>query len=89
MSHRWSGHRSDESVAASGQGLHEPRHIGRVPERVAQPANRGIQAVLEIDERLGRPESLPQLVARHELAGTIEKGRENLKGLLGKVDPDA
>ena len=86
---RWAGHRSDESVAASGQGLNEPRHIGRVPERVTQPANRGIQAVLEIDECLRRPQSLPQLLAGHEVAGTIEKRLENLKRLLGEIDPDA
>ena len=83
------GHRSDESVAAAGQRLDEPRHIGRVPERIAQPANGSIQAVLEIDECLRRPQSLPQLLAGDEFAGTIQQRLENLKRLIGEIDPDA
>ena len=86
---RKAGHGSDESVAAAGQRLDEPRHIGRVPERISQPANRGIQAVLEVDECLGRPQSLPQLLAGNELAGTIQQRLEHLKRLFGKTDPDA
>ena len=82
------GHWSDESVAAAGQSLDEPRHIGRVPERIAQPANCGIQAVLEIDERVFAPKSLSQILARDQVAGMLQQRFENLKRLFGKTDPD-
>jgi hypothetical protein len=82
------GHWSDESVAAAGQRLDEPRHIGRVPERIAQPANRGIQAVLEIDERVFPPEALSQLLTGDQVAGMIQQRLENLKRLVGEIDPD-
>ena len=83
------GHWSDEPVAAARQRLNEPRHIGRIPERIAQPAHRGIQPVFEIDECLRRPQSLPQLLPGDEFAGTIQQRLENLKRLLGQIDADA
>jgi hypothetical protein len=45
--------------------------------------------VLEIDECLCRPQALPQLVAGHEFAGTVEQRLEELKRLIGKTDSDA
>src|SRR5262245_66517437 len=63
--------------------------LGGVAERVTQPADRGIQAVFEIDERFRRPEPLPQLLAGDELTGAIQQRLQDLKWLLGKVDPDA
>ena len=56
-------------------------------ERVAQPANGRIQPVLEIDERFRRPQSLPQLVAGDELTGTIQQRLQQLKRLIGEIDP--
>ena len=91
---RFLGHRlpddgSDESVTPTGHRFDEPRRIGRVPERIAQPPNGGIQPVLEIDECLCRPESLSQLVAGHELTRTVQQRLEKLKRLIGEADPDA
>ena len=80
---------SDESIPTAGQGLDEPRSIRRVPQRIPQPADSRIQAVLKIDERLCRPETLPQLLASHEVARTIQQRLENLKWLFGKIDADA
>ena len=45
--------------------------------------------MLEIDECFCRPESLSQLLAGDEFAGTIQQGLENLKRLIGEIDPDA
>ena len=86
---RPSAHRGDEPIAAARQRLDESRDVRRVPERISQPANRRIQAALEIDERLCRPQALSQLLAGDEFAWTIQQCPENLKRLIGEVDPDA
>jgi hypothetical protein len=49
-------------LAATRQRLDEPRHIGRVSERVAQPANGSGQAVFKVDECFGPPQVLSQVV---------------------------
>ena len=71
------------------QRLDEPRIVGVVAERRAQPLDRGVQAVLEIDERPGRPQALPQLFTRHDFARTIEHHRENFERLILKPDADS
>jgi len=38
--------------------------------------------VLEIDERPVRPESLRQLLARHDVTGMLEQHPEDLEGLI-------
>jgi len=85
----WLDDWGDESVATTRHRLDEPRCIRRVSERIAQPANGGIQAVFKVDECFRRPQSLPQLLPCDELAGTLEQRLENLKRLIGQVDPDA
>ena len=81
--------RGDEAVAAPMQRLDEPRIVGIVAERRAQPLDRRIQAVLEIDERPGRPQALAQLFARHDFARTVEHRHENFEGLILKPDADS
>jgi hypothetical protein len=83
------GEWSDEPIAPPGERLDKSRHIGRIPERITQPANGSIQAVLEINERVRRPQSLSQFFAGNEPSRTIEKRPEKLKWLFGEVDPDA
>ena len=81
--------RGDEAIAAPVQRLHEPRVVGIVAERRAKPLDRRIQAVLEVDERPCRPETLPQLLARHDLARPLDHHRENFKRLILKPDADS
>jgi hypothetical protein len=38
--------------------------------------------MLEVDERILRPEPLAKLVARHHFAGLLDQHREHLQGLL-------
>ena len=73
----------------TGKGLDEAGGLSGVVERVPQPAHRGIEALLEVDESIGRPQPLPQLVARHHLAGMLQEQEENLKRLLLEADPGA
>ena len=71
------------------QRLHESGIVGVVAERSAQPLDRRIQTVLEIDKRAGRPQTLAQLLARDDFTGALEHERENFERLILKPDPDA
>ena len=81
--------RRDEPVPAPVQRLDEPRIVGIVAERGAQPLDGRVQAVLEVDERACRPEALPELLSRHHFARPLEHHRENLERLILKPDADA
>ena len=77
---RW--HAPDEPIATPRDGLDERRVVRIVAERSAQAFDGGVQAVLEVDERAVGPETLPQLVARDDVAGPLEHQPENLERLL-------
>ena len=66
---------SDEAVAPPVQGLDEPRIVRVIAERCAQPLNRGVQAVLEIDERPFRPETLAKFFARYDFTRALQHDR--------------
>jgi hypothetical protein len=68
--------RGDEPIAPPRQRLDESRHVRRIAKRLSQPANRGIQAALEVDERLWA-------------ARAFQQRPEDLEGLVGETDPDA
>ena len=50
--------RSDEAIAASGQGFNESRVARRVPECFADAIYRGVYAVVKIDKSPVGPQSL-------------------------------
>ena len=79
----------NEPVPAPVQRLDKSRIVRVVAERGAQALDRRIQAVLEIDEGPGGPQTLAQLFARHHLARPFEHHREYLKRLILKPDADA
>src|SRR6267378_676013 len=75
-------HRRDESVSATSKSLDETR-IGRgIAQRLANLVYSSIQAVIEIDERIGRPDLLPQVITRNHTPGIFQQHAENLKRLL-------
>ena len=45
--------------------------------------------MFKVDECFGRPQSLSQVVPSDELARTVQQCLENLKRLIGKIDPGA
>ncbi len=49
---------------------------------LAEPPHSGVQAVLEIYERVVRPQALSKFIAGDELTGAIEKGEEEPERLL-------
>jgi hypothetical protein len=67
----------------------EPLAPGSVPERATQTPHGGVQSVLEIDERAVRPETLPQLAARDDLAGPFQQHREDRERLTLEPKPHA
>ena len=54
----------------------EPGILGRVVESVAQSADGRIQAVIEINEGVGGPETLAQLFAGNYLARGLKEFRQ-------------
>ena len=75
--------------AAARDGLDEPWIFSRVPERLPQLCNRSIQAALELDKRVFRPERGTKSLARHHLAGAREQQTKNTVGLVLQLDPNA
>ena len=74
--------RGDETIAPSRDRLHKTRRLGRVTERVAQPSDRRVQPVLEIDEGVLRPETLAELLASDELARLLEQHRQQEEAVV-------
>src|SRR5437868_6187898 len=64
-------HRGDESIAFSRYGFDEPRIFCVITKRIAQPFNRCIQAVIEIDEGVSRPKLRPELLPSRNLAPVL------------------
>ena len=80
---------ADEAVATLRQRLDIARCIGFVAERLAQFLDRRVQAVVEINERVGGPEALANLLAGDQLAGLLQQDFENLDRLALQLQPDA
>ena len=62
-------HRRDKPVSAARQRFNVARHLGGVAERLAKARNRIVQAMVEIDERVGGPNLRAQLLASDHIAG--------------------
>jgi len=53
--------------------------IGTVAERLTEFCNRGVEARLCIDKRLGAPQLCAQLVARHDVARMTKQHDQHAK----------
>jgi hypothetical protein len=56
---------------------------------LAQLPDSRAEAVIEIHEGIGGPQLLPQFLARHRLAGTLQQQAKDLEGLLLNLDPES
>jgi len=61
------------------------RGFSGVVQRLAELPHSTIQPALKVNERLGRPQHVPELVARHDLAWPTEQCLQNLERLIGKA----
>ena len=59
---------------------------GRVAQRLAQPLHGGIDAVLEVDDRLARPELPAKLFAAYQLARSLDQQGEDSQRLAFELD---
>jgi hypothetical protein len=60
---------SDETVATAGESFDETGIVSGITESVPKTLDGGVEAMLEVDEGVGRPELALQLFPGDELAG--------------------
>ena len=78
---------SQEAVPTAGQGFDEAGIVGGVAEGFAQFIDGGTKAVIEVDDRVGAPETLLDLFAGNHFAGFFQEESEYAKGLSLNPDP--
>ena len=69
--------RRDKPVSAAGDRLNITRLFGRVSQRLAELGYSRIEAAFEINESLGWPEALTQVLAGDQFAGSSEQRAKN------------
>ena len=73
--------RHQKAVTPPGNGLDKSRILGAVAQGVAEPADGGVETVIEIDKGVGGPQTAPQLVPRNHLSRPFQQqGQESGKG---------
>jgi hypothetical protein len=80
---------SDETVTAPSHGFDEDRSFRRVTERLPQPFHRCVEALIEIDVRVGGPERCPKFFTKDYFPGAPQQERKYLGGLARKAHPPA
>src|SRR6266849_888652 len=79
----------DVAVTATGQRLDESRRISGIVQRLTQAVDGVVQTVIEINERVVRPEHLAEFIARDHVSGMFQQHRQNLKRLILQPDSSA
>jgi hypothetical protein len=79
--------RSDEPVSAARQRLEIFGRGRGIRERHPNAPDAEIEAAIEVDVDGAAPESLPELIPRHELAGTPRQELEHPRRLVLELDP--
>jgi hypothetical protein len=79
----------DETVSAAGERLYIAWTGGGIAEGFPYFIDRGIQAVIEVDEGVGGPEALLDLFAGDDFSGSFEEQGEDLEGLSLEAELDA
>src|SRR5262245_20869902 len=74
--------RRNEAVTAAMKRLHVPGTFGGISKRRPQALDRGVDAVLEVDDCAIRPQPGPELVTGHDVAGALQEQAKNLERLL-------
>jgi hypothetical protein len=60
--------------------------LRRVTQYLPKLANRGVQAIVKVDERVVRPQLATQFITADQFSGTLHEQGEDLKGLDLKSD---
>src|SRR5215831_16520545 len=76
----------DKTVAPLGERFDEAWDLSRVSEGLPQPVDGLIQAAVEINKSVCAPKPPLQLLPGHHLPGPFQQERQDLKGLIPKLD---
>ena len=79
-------HRQHPAVSSAGQSFNVTGFLGRVAQRLPQPVHGSADTVLELHNRVVRPEPLAQLFPSYNLQRTFEQENKYSKGLLRQAD---
>ena len=72
----------NEAIPSSSQRLNEDGRVRRFAQRIAQPLDGGIQAVIEVNEGVRRPESAAQFLSGNHFPRSFKQRCQYLKGLF-------
>ena len=75
-------HLADKAVASAGDCVDITRFVSRVLQCISQPPDRRVDPVIELDDGVGGPEPLLNLLAQNDLARTFQQNAQELKRLL-------
>jgi hypothetical protein len=78
---------NEKAVTTSRQGFNETRVLCGIGQRFPQLVDRGVQAVVEVDESVFRPDLRTQLLATHHIARSLQQHSKYVKGLF--LNPDS
>jgi len=73
---------NDKSITTSSERLDEHWRVRRFTERFAQPLDRGIETVIEIDKCVRWPEFAAQLLPGDQLSRPFEQRPQHLERLF-------
>jgi len=73
---------ADEPITSARKRLNENRRFRRVAQRIAQPLNGGIQAMIEVYEGVRRPELAAELLPGDEMSPIFKQCGQYLEGLF-------
>src|SRR5271166_3734256 len=75
-------YRGDETIAPARHGLDKTRIVRRIAQRRAKFFDCRVQAIVEGNIGVRRPELLLNFFARNELAWTLKQHGQHLEGLV-------
>jgi hypothetical protein len=75
-------------IATAGNGFDEAGILGRISQRNSNLADRFVEAVIEVHERL-RPKSFAKFFPDHQLSSSFQQHGQQLKRLFLQPDPFA
>jgi hypothetical protein len=69
--------RSNEAISSASECLNEDGPVGRFAQRIAQPLDGSIQAMIEIDESVHRPELAAQFLSGNHFSRSLKQRRQH------------
>jgi hypothetical protein len=75
-------HWRDETIAPARERLNQRTLLSRVAESFTELCHRFIQAVIEIDKGIRRPELVSQFLPGHQLPGTFQQDSKHPEWLI-------